>query len=99
MFVVFLEFSKGKREAAVHMAAHNAWIERGFEEGVFALVGSLLPSLGGALIVRNTTRAELEARLGEDPFVVYGVVRAEVFELSPSRADPRLSFLRDEGLG
>ncbi|MBX3207666.1 MAG: hypothetical protein KF764_21635 [Labilithrix sp.] len=75
------------------MAAHNEWIKRGFDEGLFLLVGSLQPNLGGAVLAHNTTRAELEARVLTDPFVAHDVVKAELLEVSPSKADPRLAFL------
>jgi uncharacterized protein YciI len=93
VYVVFLRFSNNKSKAGEFMPAHNAWLERGFDEGVFLMVGGLQPQLGGAVVAHNTTRDELEARLREDPFVVHGVVKAELFEVSPSKADPRLEFL------
>jgi uncharacterized protein YciI len=75
------------------MAEHNEWIQRGFDEGVFLLVGSLQPQLGGAVLTRNGTRAGLEARIRQDPFVVHGVVKPELLEVSPSRAYRELEFL------
>ncbi len=64
-------------------------------EGVFLLVGSLQPAQGGAIIVHNTTRADLEARVNSDPFVLENVVKAEILEITPSKANPRLGFLLD----
>ncbi|MBN9164243.1 MAG: hypothetical protein BGO98_00530 [Myxococcales bacterium 68-20] len=93
MHVVLLRFSNNKSRAAELMAGHNEWIKRGFDEGVFMLVGSLQPTLGGVVIAHNTTRAELEARVQADPFVAQDVVKAELLEVSPSKADPRLAFL------
>jgi uncharacterized protein YciI len=93
MYVVFLRFSNNKSKAGELMAAHNAWIKRGLDEGVFLLVGSLQPQLGGAVVAHGTTRTELEARILEDPFVMHDVVKPEVLEVSPSKADPRLAFL------
>jgi uncharacterized protein YciI len=93
MFVVLLRFSNAKSRAGELMAAHNEWIQRGFTEGVFLLVGSLQPRLGGVVVAHDTSRAELEARVGSDPFVIHDVVTAELVEMSPSKADPRLSFL------
>jgi uncharacterized protein YciI len=75
------------------MGAHNEWIQRGLDEGVFLLVGNLQPNLGGAILARRSTRAELEARLSADPFVSQGVVDVELFEIAPSRTDERLAFL------
>lgn len=93
MFIIFLRFSRNKAKAAELVAEHRAWIERGFDEGVFLLVGSLQPSLGGAIVAHGVTRDELERRIAADPFVVHAVVEAEWFELSPNQTDPRLAFL------
>lgn len=93
MFIVLLRFSNGKSKARDLMAAHNEWIERGFENGVFLVVGSLQPGLGGAVVAHNTTRAELEARVQSDPFVTHDVVTAEILEVSLSKKDPRLAFV------
>lgn len=93
MFVIVLRFSDNKGRASELMTAHNEWIKRGMDDGLFLLVGSLLPGLGGAVIAHNITRAELEERLRSDPFVEHDVVKAELLEVSPSRSDPRLAFL------
>ncbi|HWP07232.1 MAG TPA: YciI family protein [Polyangiaceae bacterium] len=93
MFLVLLKFSDNKAQAAKHMAGHNAWIQRGFDEGIFALVGSLKPAGGGAVVARGITRDALEERIQEDPFVAERVVSAEVIEIAPSRTDERLAFL------
>jgi uncharacterized protein YciI len=93
MYIVFLRFSNNKSRATEFMPAHDAWLKRGLDEGVFLIAGGLQPRLGGAVVAHNTTRAELEARLLEDPFVAHDVVEPEVFEVSPSKADPRLAFL------
>jgi uncharacterized protein YciI len=93
MFIVFLRFSEAKARAAEFMSAHKAWIRRGLADGVFLLVGSLQPQAGGAILAHGLSRAELDGRLSEDPFVQEDVVRAEVFEIAPNLADPRLQFL------
>lgn len=93
MFIVLLRFSSNKSKAGGLMAAHNHWITRGLEDGVFALVGSLQPSAGGAILAHHLSRSDLEARLSQDPFVAHDVVTTELLEVSFSKADPRLAFL------
>lgn len=93
MFIVFLRFTENKSLASQFMDGHNQWIKQGFEEGIFLLVGGLQPNLGGSIIAHNTTLHELQSRVNEDPFVKEGVVTAEVFEVSPKKADARLNFL------
>lgn len=93
MFLVLLRFSDNKAQASAFMAAHVEWIRRGFEDGVFLLAGSLPPQAGGALLAQGVSREQLQARVEDDPFVKEQVVRAEIIEIAPSRADPRLAFL------
>lgn len=93
MFVVLLKFSSNKGQAGQFMEAHRQWIQRGFDDGDFLLAGNLQPSLGGAILVQNTSRSRLVARVNEDPFVARNIVSAEIIEIAPSRADARLEFL------
>lgn len=93
MFIVLLEFGPNKALAGQHMAGHNAWLARGFEEGVFAFAGSIQPAAGGAIIAHHTTADALRARVEADPFVAEGVVVAEILAVKPSRVDERLAFL------
>jgi len=93
MFIITLKFSSNKALANQFMEGHNQWIEQGIDDGVFLLVGRLLPDLGGGVVAHNTPLSELEARVNEDPFVIEGVVNAEIIEITPTKTDKRLSFL------
>jgi len=93
MYVVLLKFGDNKSRAGDFMQDHNAWIRQGLDDGVFLLVGSLQPSLGGAILAHGVSQADLQARVDADPFVVHGVVQAEILEIKPGKADPRLDFL------
>jgi uncharacterized protein YciI len=93
MFIVLLKFSDNKAQAGQFMEGHNGWIKRGFDDGVFLLVGSLQPKLGGGIVAHNTTLSDLQNRVSVDPFVAEDVVDAEILEITPARADDRLNFL------
>jgi uncharacterized protein YciI len=95
MFVVLLKFSDNKGKASQFMEGHKEWIKRGFDDGVFLLVGSLQPNLGGGIVAHNTSLPDLQSRVNNDPFVAENVVNAEVLEITPSGADARLNFLLD----
>jgi uncharacterized protein YciI len=92
MFVVLLKFAD-KSKAGAQMEGHKAWLQQGFDDGVFSLAGSLQPNLGGGIVAYNTTLEALQARVNEDPFVMEGVVTAEILEITPARSDERLAFL------
>ena len=93
MFIVLLKFSDNKSNAGAYMDGHNQWIKQGFADGVFLLVGSLKPNLGGSVIAHNLSLSELQARVNLDPFVAENVVKAEILEIEPKMADGRLDFL------
>jgi len=95
VFVVLLKFSDNKDAAGQFMEGHKEWISKGFDDGVFLMAGSLQPNAGGTIIAHNATLSELRGRVDSDPFVAENVVRAEILEIAPSRADERLSFLLD----
>ena len=93
MFIVLLKFSGNKAQASQFMDDHKEWIKRGFDDGVFLLVGSLQPGLGGGIVAHNTSLSDLQGRVNDDPFVAEDVVSAEILEITPSRADERLKFI------
>jgi len=93
MFIVFLKFSDNKAQAGQFMQGHQEWLQKGFDEGIFLLAGSIHPNLGGTILLHNTHREELLKRVNEDPFVIENVVHAEIIEIDPSKADKRLDFL------
>ena len=95
MFIVLLKFSDNKGQAGQLMDGHNHWIKRGFDDGVFLLVGSIQPNMGGGIVAHNTTLSDLQTRVNDDPFVAENVVSAEIIEISPKKVDERLTFLLD----
>jgi uncharacterized protein YciI len=96
MFVVLLRFSSNKGRADQLMDGHKDWIKRGFDDGVFLLVGSLQPNLGGGIVAHNTSLAALQSRVNADPFVAEDVVSAEILEIAPTRTHERLNFVSSE---
>lgn len=95
MFIVLLKFSSNKGQASQFMEGHKEWIKRGFDDGVFLLVGSLQPNWGGGIVAHNTSLSDLQSRVNGDPFVAENVVSAEILEITPSKADERLKFMLD----
>lgn len=97
MFLVLLRFADNKAAAADHLAAHETWIRRGFDDGEFLVVGTIQPGVGGAILAHGGTRSSLEQRLAEDPFIAERVVVPEIIEIAPNLTDERLRFLAHHG--
>ena len=51
------------------MDGHNQWIKRGFDGGIFLMVGSLTTG-GGSVIAHGESLEAIEKRVNADPFVV-----------------------------
>jgi len=94
MFMVVLRFSANKDRAGKFLEGHREWLQRGFDDGVFLLAGSLKPDQGGGIMAYNTSMPDLQRRIDDDPFVAENIVSAEILEIAPSKADERLDFLR-----
>lgn len=93
MFIIFLKFGENRAKVRDYLDAHKAWLKQGYEAGIFLMSGSLQENSGGALLAHNTSLAELQRRMGEDPFVAQEIAIVEIIEVTPSAADERLSFL------
>jgi hypothetical protein len=61
---------------------------------VFLCVGSLQPTVGGAILAHGESRAAHDARIAADPFVVQGIVTVETHEIDPKRTIAALDFVR-----
>jgi uncharacterized protein YciI len=93
VFIVLLKMSGNKERAAECMAEHKAWLQQGFDEGIFLASGNLTGQPGGGILVHGLSEAEVLQRLSQDPFVIHGIVTAQVIGITPSKVDPRLAFL------
>lgn len=50
MFIVFLKLNDDRSRLGEHMEGHKVWLQRGFDDGVFLLAGSLSPHAGGRAV-------------------------------------------------
>jgi uncharacterized protein YciI len=85
LFIIILRFGPNRSQAGQWMAGHNQWIQQGLDAGVFLMAGALDNAQGGVVLAGNADSAEVQSRVWQDPFVVHGVVTAEVHAVTPSR--------------
>lgn len=96
MYIIFLKFGPNRAQAGQWMAEHMRWIQRGIDDGVILMAGSLDHAQGGIVLAANTERAQVQARVAQDPFVIHGVVTAEVHAVAPSRMAQGLERLLND---
>lgn len=95
MQIVLLKISGNKESAAPWMAAHNTWLQQGFDDGVFLASGNLQGQSGGGILVHGISSTALEQRLQQDPFVEHGIVNVEIIDLVLKRSISELAFLQE----
>lgn len=95
MHIILLTFGDNRSSAPQYMEAHNAWIAKGFADGIFQCVGSLDVG-GGFVLAHGEAHEALLQRVQEDPFVEHDVVTAQVHRIDVKRTTPELSHLAKE---
>ena len=84
MFIIFLRFGPNRNQAGQWMAEHMQWIREGIDDGTFLMAGSLDNGAGGVVLAAGQDNAAIRARVRQDPFVIHGVVSAEMHDVAPS---------------
>jgi len=83
--LIALRYVVPLEEVDRHMAAHIAWVTKGYAEGIFLVSGRQVPRTGGMILTRGH-KPEVEALAATDPFVSSGAAVAEVTEFTASMA-------------
>ncbi len=90
--IITLTYVASLEAVDVHMKAHIAWLESGFDAGLLLIAGRQVPRVGGIIVCRGH-RAEVEALGATDPFVTSGVAEITVVEIAASFAAPDMVAL------
>jgi uncharacterized protein YciI len=90
--LILLRYVVPLDEVDQFLAAHVAWLEKGYVEGIFLVAGRQVPRTGGVILTRGHKR-EVEALAATDPFVTNGAAEAEVIEFTASLAASGFSAL------
>ena len=93
MFILSLTYLKSNDEADKVMEPHMAWVTEGYAKGWFLASGRKVPRTGGVLFARGD-RAELEAYVAADPFMLHGVASYEIVEIALTRTVEGLELLK-----
>ncbi|MEV4279729.1 YciI family protein [Actinoplanes xinjiangensis] len=86
MFVITLTYRVDLEEIDAALADHIAWLDQQYIDGVFIASGRRVPRVGGVILARDVSAAELEQRLAADPFRSRGLADYAVTEFVVSRA-------------
>lgn len=72
MFILAPTCAKPQEETDRLMKPHMAWVEQGYDAGLFLASGRKAPRIGG-VIPAKSGRSAIEAFVTADPITVHGV--------------------------
>lgn len=81
MIILSLTYKADIAQADVHMQPHMEWVKQGYERGWFLASGRKVPRTGGVIIAKGD-RAEIEAFVALDPFVIHGIADYDITEVA-----------------
>lgn len=83
--MIVLTYRVSLDQVDAKMKAHVAWLEQGYEQGIFLASARRNPRTGGVILSRGD-KAGVEALIATDPFVSSGAAEAEVIAFTASMA-------------
>jgi uncharacterized protein YciI len=89
-FIVDIKFVAPLGEIDRVLAEHRAFLQIGYDKGIFLMSGPKEPREGGLIIARATSVESLQAFLKDDPYVVHGVGTHGFQEFHPVKRQPFL---------
>ncbi|WP_159950956.1 YciI family protein [Rhizobium sp. 18065] len=94
MFILSLTYVKPQEEADRLMEPHMAWVNAGYDSGMFLASGRKVPRTGGIILAKGE-RTQIESYVAADPFAMEGVAEYEISEVAVTRTAAGLERLRD----
>ncbi|MFN3863990.1 MAG: YciI family protein [Erythrobacter sp.] len=90
IFIASLTYTAPIERIDAVLADHLAWLNAGHAAGHFLAWGPREPRDGGLIFIKVPSRAEAEALLRRDPFIVEGLAEVAIMEWLPRRDFPGL---------
>ena len=90
IFIASLTYTVPIERIDAVLADHLAWLKAGHEAGNFLAWGPREPRDGGLIFVKAASRAEAEALLMSDPFMLHQLADLTILQWTPRFAGPGL---------
>lgn len=79
LFVVVLTYVALIEQIDAAGKDHVAWLQRGYDQGVFLASGRRVPRTGGIILASAASVEEVHAWMHQDPFQSRGLATAEIY--------------------
>ncbi|KUN81136.1 hypothetical protein AQJ66_24550 [Streptomyces bungoensis] len=85
VFVLTVTYNAPLKRVDELLQAHRDWLDSHFSSGLFLASGPRVPRTGGVILARAADRADVEALILTDPFVLGGVAYYDIVQFHPTR--------------
>lgn len=90
MYIVILTYRVPLDRIDEWLVAHSAFLDHGYTHGRFLCSGRRNPRVGGVILVRAQTEAEVRGIMAQDPFYQQGLAEYEFISFVPTKYVPAL---------
>ncbi|WP_301750392.1 YciI family protein [uncultured Erythrobacter sp.] len=90
IFIASLTYTVPIEQVDAVLADHLAWLKSGHDAGHFLAWGPREPRDGGLIFVKAASRAEAEALLMSDPFMLHQLADLAITQWTPRFVGPGL---------
>jgi uncharacterized protein YciI len=80
LFVVSLTYKSSLIEVDKHLAAHNQFLRKYYDNGTFICSGPKIPRIGGIILCKSDSIDSVKTIIAEDPFNINNVADFEITE-------------------
>jgi uncharacterized protein YciI len=94
MYVAVSAYRASLAEVDELRAAHHEWVAGHYRAGRILVSGRRAPPLGGVIVATAESDAAMRDLVEDDPFVVGGVARYELYGFTPADGDLRSDAFR-----
>lgn len=91
-FLVELHYLVPAEQLAETVTEHRAFLQTGYERGWLLISGPQVPRVGGVVVARAPSLADLESFFSADPYQTKGLATYRFVEFDPVKRQP---FLED----
>ncbi|MFC4928494.1 YciI family protein [Delftia deserti] len=84
LYIVSVKYVRPLEEVQAHLEAHKQWLARHAAAGRILVAGPFEDKSGGLALASCSSRAELDAMIAEDSFVLHQLVLVSVQGFEPA---------------
>ena len=92
MFIAILTYKKPLEEVDRFLQAHREYLAEHYAAGDFIASGPQTPRVGGVILMKAESRAEINSIIAQDPFNINDIADYRIVEFTPKMfVEPSLS--------